>query len=117
MRDIKFRAWDKANKTMIPWDLRMFDDSSPVTGYGGEFPTDDEEFVLMQYVGNNVWEHDIITFLPGDKSTDIRQTAVVYYCEERAGFCVKSAAWDCPVWFCRDCEVIGNIHDNPDLLG
>jgi len=64
----------------------------------------------------NVYADDIITFYPIDRSTGVLQTARVCYDERRTAFCVKSKAWDCPLSFCRKIEVVGNYHQNPNLL-
>ena len=64
--------------------------------------------------GKEIWGGAIITFIPSDGSTNIRQKAVVYYCEKRTAFCVKSNAWDMPLFNCKEIDIIGNIHDNPE---
>lgn len=63
-----------------------------------------------------IYKGSIITFLPEDFSTTIRQIAEVYYCVKRSAFCVKSKAWNMPLFNCKQIEVIGNVHDNPELL-
>ncbi len=125
-RIIKFRCWDKRLK-------KMTTEYGFLVGAGGKFYQDSgwesptasrdrhEDFVLMQFTGlkdKNIWEDDIITFIPTKGfSCTKRQTARVYYCEKRAAFCVKSKAWDMPIKFnCEEIEVIGNIHENPELL-
>ncbi len=61
---------------------------------------------------NEIYDGDTISFLPKDGSSEnIQQVAVVYYCEKREMTCVKSKAWDCPLFNCKDIEVIGNIHN------
>lgn len=63
----------------------------------------------------NLWGGDIITFTPRDHSTDIPQKAVVKYCEKRACFVASSDAWLIPLHNCRNIEIIGSIHTNPEL--
>lgn len=115
MREIKFRAWDKENKKMVPWDTCMFADTSPVTCYGDEFPTDDEYFFLMQYTGlkdekgKEIYEGDIVW----RRTTHSQPKLVVKWGE---------IGWNpfeddlCGLGSVAYYEVIGNIHENPELL-
>lgn len=70
-----------------------------------------------QFIGHeNIWAGDIITFVAVDSSTKKRQTASVYYCEKRLAFCAKGKAWDCPLIFCKNIKIIGDIHTTPEKL-
>jgi len=57
-----------------------------------------------------IYDGSLITFIPKDASALIQQIAEVYYCEKRKMTCVKSTAWDCPLFNCKKIEVIGNVH-------
>lgn len=130
----KYRGLSKAHKWVYGWYAeaggRSYITSTPhESGFtGGEILTHDIAGfieVIPETVGQfsgifedmNVWDGDIITFLPIDRSTGILQTARVHYDEERTAFCVKSKAWSCPLSFCRKIKVISNIHQNLGLLG
>jgi len=119
MVEIKFEAWDVENKKMIPWNLRMFSDMSPVTGYGNEFPTDGS-FVLRQSIGlrdenDEEWHWaDIGEFENGDR----------FYidCEDWLEF---FAEWigepkeECQIQDFEDianAKKIGNTFENPEFM-
>ena len=62
--------------------------------------------------GQKIFEGDLVKFDRFTPYTDILEK--VKFCEGGfAPFCV--AGWECtPSW--EECEVIGNIHDNPELM-
>jgi len=74
---IKFEAWDVEKKIMIPWNLWMFADTSPVTCYGDEFPSDGKYFILRQYIGlkdregKEAIHYDLITHLDRNSGNSI----------------------------------------------
>jgi len=123
MREIKFRVWVKPWKWMdFPTSISI-DDSGHiegVRGYGGDYPYTDIE--LMQYTGLNdkngreIYESDIVrnpykyaqphvsevfieggnTYLSGE---DLSTGGDMLLCD-----------------YADQCEVIGNIYKNPELL-
>ena len=122
MREIKFRAWLKDDGVgpwlgfMYQWDNEFFSDMSPVTGYGNTFPDQfDDSVVLMQYTGLKdkngveIYEGDVMPYEWGDGS--VTNGVVVF---EEGCFWLGDAAFvDIKPGVY---EVIGNIHENADLL-
>ena len=135
----EYRAWIKDYETdeyyMYEWYKDFFSDMSPVTRYGSEFPDpDDPDIILMQYVGmkdmngKEIYEGDIIR----KEMCDYDDPAYGHYggigvVEEDAydmGWQIRSIdTGDCSFYdnmginFSFDeIEVIGNIHENPDLI-
>ena len=126
-RIIKFRAWDKHNKRMIPWSPQMFSDSSPLTMYGDDFPENDDDFILMQFTGchdrngQEIWEGDIVKYFintgfwtgrddPPDIDEMTEYIEAVYWMDELTGF---NPLCGTPY---EDIEVIGNIYEHPEML-
>ena len=112
-REIKFRAWD-GEKMVSPDYIHRSGNAT-----WRENSCTENSSCVMQYTGlkdKNVWEADIILFEPIDHSTDMPQKAVVEYCEKRACFIAHNSAGLIPLHSCRILEVIGNIHENSDLL-
>lgn len=100
MRDIKFRAWDKDTEQMLTMPLCSH------FGLGRFFGFIPENAVLMQYTGLK------------DKNGKGKEAYIGDIAKDEHGQ-VFVIEWDYPllarlqeIWF----EVIGNIHENPELL-
>lgn len=119
MREIKFRAWDKEKKKWVRVFELLFDIKGKLIGlktmddFGNIDRLNINRYELVQYTslkdkhGKEIYEGDIIKYLNG-------QNMFVQWNEEEAMFCI-----DIGYWFYRcakHSEVIGNIHENPELL-
>mgnify|MGYP003132010777 CR=1 FL=1 len=113
MREIKFRAWD-GNKMLPSQDLSQSDIYWAWLGK--------EDVELMQYTGlkdkngKEIYEGDIVRVL---SQKDSSTAPVVYH---NCQFCFELQDDDIgndPYRFLsgwKSVEVIGNIHENPELL-
>ncbi len=106
MREIKFRAWDKAEKTMKYFDYGIFN----------RIPFGLEDLSeLMQYTG-----------LKDKNGTEIYEGDIVHYCggeywygcwEYEGAITIKNMVYDCFMLAEHEfIEVIENIYENPELL-
>jgi uncharacterized phage protein (TIGR01671 family) len=129
MREIKFRAWDKREKQ---WDNQFSihaDGYAYITYITGGFYEEALEltparYELMQYTGlkdkngKGVYEGDIICYkeFPAVISYDIEVVKWEKWITGFSPFNVYDS--DCGHYFpFDDFEVIGNIYENPELLG
>ena len=129
MRDIKFRAFDTENKEMLEVQELDYEDSpngQPMvrtTMYNDYFDT--EEMILMQYTGlkdkngTEIYEGDIVKV----KNCQYHIGKVIFD-EEYVEYEIEvNKDIIFPISVCYgdaselDIEVIGNIYDNPELLG
>lgn len=118
MREIKFRAWDKENKAFMPNEGYAICDGD-VMGlrYGNEMEdvlTDQVE--IMQYTGlkdvngKDIYEGDIVVVV----SQYWGQLGNRYEVKFRKG--VFTTKYDLLSGISPSTSVIGNIHENPELL-
>lgn len=143
MREIKFRAWFPKAKRLLHFDEVVIDDeydrlairlvdSDAVQRYGhlaGESYLPNEPFELMQYTGlkdkngKEICEGDIVRLggwwdACGSAGYE-KPEVLVEWDNENCGFNpFANYDSDCGVrHFANECEVIGNIYENPELLG
>lgn len=119
MREIKFRAWDKASKNLWPGksmiDLFYQCDGGYFYGNLGWGDLESSDIILMQYAGlvdkngKEIYEGDIVkdgnNILTEIKWEEFEHNEGGYF----SGFFLND---DSP----RVIEVIGNIYENPELL-
>ena len=124
----KFRAWTEEGKVMY-YDAYPFKDDTLLLSYDGiafdEVPASD--FILMQSTGlkdkngKEIYEGDIVKYEAGCNTV----TEEVVYDKNFAGFGVRDADIDIIFTFLQladvvdliSLEVVGNIYQNPELLG
>ncbi len=124
-REIKFRAWDKINNKMCPiagisftnkdtW-LRINDKQI----MGANF----SEIEIMQYAGlkdkndKEIYEGDIINII--NNSVDEEDGYfIAKYDIETARYILSGngLVYDFDNTYTNECEIIGNIYENPELL-
>ena len=110
MREIKFRAWDKERMEMLLPDRLVHLEGRTTKALREQSPF----LELMQFTGlcdkngREIYEGDIVV-TGGDIS------GVVIYNE--GGFCFDTIDdFDCDFICNYTVEVIGNIHENPELM-
>lgn len=106
MRDIKFRAWNGEFDHFDYFDLLGdFDDHS----YYELGNKNVEQFTgLTDKNGKDIYEGDVL-------KTDTVNQYVVYR-EDMALFCMRINKLSGTTSIPSACEVIGNIHENPELI-
>ena len=142
MREIKFRAWDKKEKTMILFGSAetsstsgfwgdgvdnykiQFEREGETNGYNHDDFNESAAVDLMQYTGLKdkngveIYEGDRVRFTVEGDSANLKQTGVIEWCDSCChGFRLQ---WD---HFGNnerisnhELEVIGNIYENPELI-
>ena len=117
----KFRAWDSWRKRMSVVD-RIYIDTEGVRLYDdfGEYWRDFRDVKLMQSTafknknGKEIFEGDIVKM-----SKDVYSEPIYYEVVRHCGgaYRLESKQHGCELWLRHtDCEVVGNIYENPELL-
>lgn len=113
MREIKFRAWDNGAK--------MYQTMAPMINiHTGEISNLPGRFILEQFTGlldkngKEIYEGDIVSQFIGKSyytgPAVVKYTITEYHC----GYYIRGL--ELGIERCETCEIIGNIHENPELL-
>ena len=118
MRDIKFRAWDKHNKTMSQVDAILLSTDEILTSDNMGEPKAMYHYEMMQYTGlkdkhgKEIYEGDIVCMHYGS-------IYVVEWVEKLGLFTICRPIVSVASYPFIDygrCEIIGNVHENPELI-
>ena len=132
MRDIKFRAWDKKYKEWCnPESWFINPNGKPCFGDEGGWPDITERLELSQYTGRkdkngkDIYEGDILKEIdwwwgPCFVFFSVGETGP--YGDNIMGWCLgkciedpkKHAIYN--IWNSSRVEIIGNTHENPELI-
>lgn len=127
MRQIKFRAWDESNNQMVYARI------SQNFGYGSLSDADILKRYedVMQFTGLTdknkaaIWEGDIVNFWVPCTATEWEREEYGEIIFKRGSFCIVNERRSVilegkcktdPLNKYFDCEVTGNIYENPELL-
>lgn len=128
MRELKFRAWWKDTKRFLDCDEWYMTCSGAKYLHYAVMPYKDDNFIIEQYTGlkdkngHKIYEGDIVSEefeYGGEKTKTIWQ---VRWCNDECAFELHYVSGfevdDCSLVSDdeEDYEVIGNIHENPELL-
>ena len=139
MKKIKFRAWDKINKMMFKkvqvLNLRPDKNEVRVMPRNLNFKHSGvisiAHSIIMQFIGlkdkkgKEIYEDDIVSFYPYELSKQRHKKGWLIHgrivFNDNAQFCIRYVDMFEPdgeidYLFTKECEVIGNIYENPDLL-
>uniref|UniRef100_UPI00403FA5A6 YopX family protein n=1 Tax=Lentilactobacillus hilgardii TaxID=1588 RepID=UPI00403FA5A6 len=116
-RQIKFRIWDKKEHVMDVPTAIGFDDSGEIDSVNTYYKyLWGDEFLLEQFTGlkdindQEAYEGDIVSLDPDEPPCQI------VFAEGKFEIVGNGIVYDLGEEF-MDCEIIGNIHENPELLG
>lgn len=118
MRALKFRAWSKTDKVMI------YDLNSPRLVHG-ELREESDDYIFMQYTGlkdkngKEIYEGDISKIKVWCGSLYTICNLPIIFKDQRFGYELYCGSGDYEVMnmdFSDEFEVIGNIHENHELL-
>ena len=118
----RFRAWDKEFKEMVQVDALVFDEQIIKATYknGNVVKEDLKNYVLMQSTGltdkngKEIFEGDVVKMAKNVYSEPTYYEIV----RHRGGaYRLESKRYGCELWLRHtDCEIAGNIWENPELL-
>lgn len=129
MREIKFRAWDKekckyVHQLNTPLFIQLFGDVIIDKTGNRDFAEVNEQYIVEQFTGlkdrngREIYEGDIVAFENAIGLED--DYGAIQYESSRYGFYIeneKTGLWEELFNIsCAFLEVIGNIHENGELL-
>jgi uncharacterized phage protein (TIGR01671 family) len=125
----KFRAWHIESKVMVDVAILIFHPVLEIhcgeNKHGEELLFSQDEVTLMQSTGLTdkngimIFDGDLIKYKPTHSNKE--RTEIVFWQEFRAGWAIKLSDFANSdlfraVQYGNQCEVIGNIHANKELL-
>ena len=117
----KFRIWLKTEKKMCKVDSIHFNINKAIITalYGDASSKLDENKILMQSTGLKdkngklIYEGDILKFAEFSKPVEVKHRALGFVLRREQS---NTVGYDNDKYIPEDCEVIGNIYENKDLL-
>lgn len=118
----KFRVWLTDIDQMLRVKALVFekDKTRCVCGYSFDFYLEDENATIMQSTG--LKDRNSVEIFEGDivkMSKDVYSEPTYYEVVRHRGgaYRLESKQHGCELWLrYADCEVVGNIYENPELL-
>lgn len=122
---LKYRAWDSAKKEMFK-DTFAITESGQVVVVEQKFVTSSPDYVFVDHLvimqstdmvdrnGNIIFEGDIVKM-----AKDVYSEPTYYEVVRHRGgaYRLESKQHGCELWLRHtDCEVVGNVYENRDLL-
>lgn len=120
MKEFKFRAWDKKGKNMFTINnLEIYDELDRDGFYDIDSVINNESWEVMQWTGlkdkndKDIYEGDILKTKRQIKKFHIVEwTNPIMYGDEYG----DTAGLDMGCSVYPECEVIGNIYENPEMI-
>lgn len=120
MRELKFRIWEEREKAYDTWSY-ILDESGNLCRnvYGALIGCDKKDYIVEQYTGlkdkngKEIYENDIV-------DDGFSRICEIRWSEHSTEFEAinENDGYVTSIWFVAQYgEVIGNIHENADLLG
>ena len=121
----KFRAWDTTNKEMFK-DTFAITESGQVVVVEQEYVASSPDYVFVEHLvimqstglkdknGKEIFEGDVVKMVK-----DVYSEPTYYEVIRHRGgaYRLESKQHGCELWLRHtDCEVVGNIYENPELL-
>ena len=130
MREIRFRAWDKGFGKMRPLGMICIRDNGEIFAlHGTEYTSLPQDLtVIMQFTGLKdskgleIYEGDVLAYDEFEINEDSYKGVVKYMSERDYPAFDLDPYIDCDcnglsyIKACCQCEVIGNIYENPELI-
>lgn len=123
-REIKFRAWNGERKVMVYQDTHTFmfnkfgfnvEQYNSYSDYDGLMSV--SEPVVMQYTGlkdkngKEIYEGDILSMHRGQYNSQVIWDTDGYVADH-----IGNGGSESITTWIEDCEIVGNIYENPELL-
>lgn len=122
MREIKFRAWDRFKQRWSNYKINdgtvYFMDKNTGVWYGG-YNKRYKDFNLMQYTG--LRDKNDTEIYDGDIVIHYSRIHKIIFNVEEARFVLRDDEFELEIPFTNNnskrMEIVGNIYENPELLG